>query len=67
MQSLRGLRSYKQAPQGCCGKTYVAPVPHNVIATVAKHPDFLSDLLALKRKLGAERLIVNVVGCRTML
>jgi hypothetical protein len=67
MTSLRGLRSYKQTPHGCCGRTYVDPIPHDVIKMAASHPDFLNDMLLLKRKLGVERVIINVVGCRTTL
>lgn len=67
MASLRGLRSYKQVQHGCCGRTYVDPIPHAVIKAAAKHPDFMSDMLLLKRKLGVERVIINVTGCQTTL
>lgn len=67
MSSLRGLRTYKQVPEGCCGKSYVKPIPHDVIKRASQHPDFLNDMRLLKLKLGVERLIINVVGCRTTL
>lgn len=65
MSSLSGLRTYKQAPVGCCGKTYVKPVPHEVIKRASQHPDFLNDMRLLKQKLGVACLLINVVGCRT--
>jgi hypothetical protein len=65
MNSLKGLRTYKQTPEGCCGKTYVAPVPPEVVKIASQHPDFLNDMRLLKKKLGIERVIINVNGCRT--
>jgi hypothetical protein len=45
----------------------VEPVPPDVIKTASQHPDFLNDMRLLKKKLGVERVIINVVGCRATL
>jgi len=66
MASLRGLRGYKRVEVGCCGRKRLEPIPASVIRAATQHPEFLSDMRVWKAKLGVERLIISVDGCRTI-
>jgi hypothetical protein len=43
------------------------PIPNEVFGRIANNPAFVDELLVLKAKLGADRLIVNVSGYRDTL